>query len=55
MFFAEMLDVPNHRAAVQAIEPWRLQADEPAVRLCRLRDMAVRASRGQVAQGRGYR
>jgi hypothetical protein len=27
------------------------RADEPAVQVCRLRDMAVRASRGQVVQG----
>jgi len=53
--FAEMRNVPNHRAAEQAIESWGLQADEPADRLCRLRDMAVRASRGQVAQGGEYR
>src|SRR6266436_1786143 len=46
--FCRNAGVPNHCVADQASPA---EADEPAVQLCRLRDMAVRASRGQVVQG----
>jgi Caspase domain len=46
--FAEMLEFRINCAADQAPPA---SADEPAVQVCRLRNMAVRAGRGQVVQG----